>query len=265
VRIGIIGCGNMGEAIIRGILTANKRRKPAILCVDKNAKRLAYLGKKFGVRTSGNIKEAVRGAEVIVIAVKPQDLGLVLPQIKDVARGKLFISICAGITTKKLERFVSKVAFVRVMPNMPAQVRSGISAFSLGKHASRKDAKVVKTIFSSIGEVVEVKESLMDAVTAISGSGPAYFFFLVETLIRSARQLGISEKIARALAVETALGSALLLKETNLGAKALRKKITSKGGTTEAAFKVFKKRKLGAMLDAGFKAAAKRSKKLSSK
>ena len=265
MRIGIIGCGNMGEAIIRGILVANKGGNKNILCVDKNATRASYVGRKFGIRICRSIQEVFAGSEILIVAVKPQDVPSVLPQMKNAAKGKLLISICAGITTKALERHIPRVAFIRVMPNMPAQVGRGVSAFSLGAFATKRDSAIVKKIFSSIGEVVEVKESLMDAVTAISGSGPAYFFFLVEALLSSAQKMGIPKKIARVLAVETALGSALLLKDSKLDIVSLRKKITSKGGTTEAAFNVFKKKKLKSILDSGFRAAAQRSRKLSRK
>lgn len=262
MKIGIIGCGNMGEAILRAIITKNYTSRKNILVSDKDQKKVQAARLRYKASIASSNSELFKKCDVIILAIKPQDLGAVVQDIVTSLKKKLVISICAGITTKRLERCLGKIAVVRVMPNMPAQISQGVSAISLGKYAREKDKKVAISIFSCVGEVVEVKEQLLDAVTAISGSGPAYFFYLVENLIYAAVDLGIPHTIARRLAIKTALGSAMLLNQSKENPQALRKQVTSKGGTTEAAFKVFKRRALDRLLRRALRAAAKRSREL---
>ncbi len=286
MKVGIIGCGNMGQALLRGIITTGFSGKRNILVSDKDRKKTNSVRLRFKVDATNSNSELVKKSDVIILAVKPRDVDVVLHGIgkykydttskialshcrkqfsRDVIlplKGKLLISICAGLTTKRLEKYLGKVSVVRVMPNMPALISAGISAISLGKYATTRDRKLAVSILSCIGEAVEVKEQLMDAVTAISGSGPAYFFYLVEKLIDAAKELGISERIAQRLAIKTALGSAMLMNQLEVSPRTLRKKVSSKGGTTEAAFNVFRKKGLNKILGSAFKAAAKRSKQL---
>jgi len=262
VKVGIIGCGNMGQALLGAIIAKNYASRRNILCCDKDRNKLKALRSRFKVRTSASSSEVVQKCGLIILAVKPQDIDAVSKDLTFALKGKLIISICAGVTTKKLQRYLGKVSIVRVMPNMPAQISQGISAVSLGKYARKKDRRLAFSIFSCVGEVIEVREDLMDAVTAISGCGPAYFFYLVEKLIDTAKELGVSSHSAQRLAIKTALGSAMLMDQSTLTPQALRKKVSSRKGATEAAFSVFKKKRLGQVLTLGFKAAAKRSKQL---
>jgi len=266
MKIGIIGAGNMGEAILKGLLSGAKAYKPKDITVsDISSKRLRFLKERYGINITLYNEEAVESAGVIILAVKPKDINQAIIEIrKYIGRNKLIISIAAGIKISFIEkRLLDNVPVIRVMPNMPALVQKGISAFCAGKHAKSGHKKIAMEILSKIGDVVEVKEKAMDVVCAISGSGPAYFFFLIEELIAIGIKNGLSEEIARSLAIKTALGSSMLVSETKEEPADLRRRVTSKGGTTEAAFKVFKKEGLGKILEKGVTKAIKRSKELS--
>ena len=265
MKIGIIGCGNMGSALIQGMLGKKFAAKRDILASDRDRKRLNLARLKFGISLAGLNSGVFKQCDVVILAVKPQDIKAAVKDAPLPLRGKLVVSICAGITTKRLEKLLAKAAVVRVMPNMPAQIGQGISAISVGRYAKAGHKRLAKSIFSCVGEVVEIKESLMDAVTAISGSGPAYLFYLVEKLIDTAKELGIPHNIAQRLAIKTASGSTLLMNQSKAGPEVLRKQVTSKGGTTEAAFKVLKKRALGGIVRSAPFAAAKRSRQLRAK
>lgn len=264
MKIGIIGCGNMGQALVKGLLSKSLVCKRDILVSDKDKRKMRSLNLRFKVHLSKSNSDLVKKCNVVIIAVKPQDLNSLIAELDATIafKGKLIISICAGVSTKRLESYLGKVSVARVMPNMPAQISQGVSALCLGRYANAKDKRIALSIFSCIGQVVELKEKLMDEVTAISGSGPAYFFYLTETLIKAAKRMGIPERIAAKLAVQTALGSALLMQQCAESPQDLRIKVTSKGGTTEAAFNVFTKKGLNKILYLGFRAAAKRSSQL---
>lgn len=268
MQLGIIGCGNMGEAILRGILAKKLVGSKTIICSDKNKEKLKQLNARYGVTITESNRKLVEECDVLLIAVKPQDINTVLQDIKlsnppSLLKNKLIISICAGIKTAQLEKKLGKASVIRAMPNIGAQISQAISAVTSGKYATEENRKTSRGIFSCIGEVVELKEALFDAVTAVSGSGPAYFFYLAENLIRAAEEFGIPLPIARKLAVQTAIGSAGLMEHSGKDPQALRREVTSPGGTTEAAFTIFNKYKLDKILASGFKAAAARSKQLS--
>ena len=262
MKIGIIGCGNMGQALLAGLSAKAYTSRKNIFCCDKDKNKINSIRLRFKVSVTSSNNDLVKKSDVIILAVKPQDVNALLRDMVSPIAGKLLISICAGISTQRLQRCLGKVSVVRVMPNMPAQILQGISAISLGKYATTRDKKVAVSIFSCIGDVVEVEEKLMDAVTAISGSGPAYFFHLTENLIDTAKELGIPEPIAQRLAIKTALGSAMLMGQAKENPQILRGRVTSKGGTTEAAFNVFRRKGLDKILALAFKAAARRSKQL---
>jgi len=254
----------MAEALIKGV------KGHAISASDVRKSRLNYLKKEYRVKTFSSNKELVRQADIIILAVKPQSIKGVLKEVSGrthgsaPTQGKLFISIAAGITIKSIEKFLGgKTAVIRVMPNTPALINAGISVLAKGRYAKTNHLNKARKIFLSVGKVIIMKENKINAVTAISGSGPAYFFYLVECLIKTGVKLGLKKKDARALAIETALGSVKLIKASKLSAQELRKRVTSKGGTTEAAFKVFKKNKLDSIIEAAVKSAAKKSKELS--
>jgi len=255
--IGIIGGGNMGEALVKGLYT-----KHAVHVCETNAPRVKYLKAKYKGVVLGDLK-VVEAASVIILAVKPQDMELLLKQIP-VGKNKLFISIAAGLTTKFFEKHLgSKARVVRAMPNMPALIGEGITAISVGRYATSADVKTAEKILQTIGQAVIVKESMIDAVTAVSGSSPAYVFLFVEQWISAAKKLGFDQNQAKQLVYKTLLGSAHLLEKSPFDAAELRVKVTSKGGTTQAAMDVFSKGKFDQLIYKALSAAKKRAKELS--
>ncbi len=269
MKIGIIGCGNMGEAILDGIVSEGRALPRDIVVSDVDSAKLNRVKSVYKVDVTFNSSTVAKQSDVIIVAVKPQDISPALSAISGcLDKKKLLISIAAGVTIKRICSILGQGApIVRVMPNMSVLIKMGFSAFSLSKGARGNSAKaarrITREIFGSIGDVVEVKENDLNAITAISGSGPAYFFYLVEVLIKSGVKLGLTRDTAKKAALKTAIGSAELLCRSGDDPSVLRKKVTSKGGTTEAAFKVFKKRRLEEIMHSGVKAAKERSKELS--
>jgi len=264
-KIGIIGCGNMGQAIMSRICSIVKPSQ--ILASDTDARKRRSVRRRFGiVSTDDNILVA-ESADIILLAIKPQTMDALLREIACVVtKDKIVISIAAGVTTARIEHVLGKgrVPVVRAMPNMPAIVGEAISAVCRGRYATRSHLLSAKKMLSSIGETVEVEERYMDAVTAVSGSGPAYFFYLMESMIESAVSLGLKSKTARRLVVKTALGSARIAAVLGEDAASLRKRVASRGGTTEAALRVFESRYFKKILREAIRKAALRSKQLSS-
>ena len=263
-RLGVIGCGNMGAALLRGIVGARVVPPERVLCSDAAAARARALARSLKVRAARSNAELTRASDVIVLAVKPQQMAEVLAEIRPhLTHRPLLISIAAGIRSGWIERRTGGAApVVRVMPNTPALVGAGISAVAPGRRATAGHLKTAERILGAVGEVIRVPERWMDAVTAVSGSGPAYFFHLMEQMARAGTELGLQPEVARRLVLATASGTAALAARGEDPA-ALRAQVTSKGGTTEAAFRVFDKARLGKTLRAGIFAAAKRSKELS--
>lgn len=252
--ISIIGAGNMGMAIASGI-------KERVLISDQDASKLRAIKRK-NISTARNNIDLVRQSNIIILAVKPQDIKSVLEEIKPYAKEKLIISIAAGITTLFIEKALGRARVIRVMPNMPAMVGKGISAIASGRFAEDEDVKTAFRIFSGLGEVVEVKEKMMNAVTALSGSGPAYYFLFTHLLAKAGEANGLERDLAYKLARATFIGAAEIIKSKNLPIEELIKKVASKGGTTEAALKVFKQKKLGAIIKKAAKSASRKSSNL---
>ncbi|NQT47228.1 MAG: pyrroline-5-carboxylate reductase [Candidatus Omnitrophica bacterium] len=263
-RIGIIGCGNMGEALIRGILSRGLVNKRDIFVHDLRKSRVSLMKRCYGVKTKPSSNDLIKSCQTIIVAVKPQNIGLLLTHARAVLnKTKLLISIAAGVDINSLFHLSGgHTQITRVMPNMPALVGSGVSALAFSRGVKPGKKKLARSIFGSVGEVIEVKEDLLDAVTAISGSGPAYFFYLVEVLLKYGLDAGIKRADAQKLAVYTALGSGEALAKTGISAEKLRSMVTSKRGTTEAAFKVFKRYGLGKTLKQGIRAAERRARQL---
>lgn len=264
-KIGMIGCGNMGEAILNAIILNKIAHAKDMLVSDVESTRLDSIKKKYGVNVTFNNSNVAKASDTVILAVKPQEVNAALLEISEsLDDSKLIISIAAGVTIKRITKTIgSKTTVIRVMPNMPALIKKGFSAISYPKGTEKKAAELAIRIFSAIGDVVEVKEKDLDAITAISGSGPAYYFYITELLIKAGIKLGLKKDTATRAALKTALGSAELLEKMGEDPSVLRKRVTSKGGTTEAAFKVFKKKKLESIVLTGIKAAKKRSKELS--
>lgn len=263
MTIGVIGCGNMGSALIGGMLNRRFIAPGRLTAWDPDAGRLRRVRRAFHIDSARSNREVAR-ANLILLAVKPQQVEEVLRRIAPhLSHRPLLVSIAAGISTRFIERRIKdSVPVVRVMPNTPALVGSGVSAVAKGRFALARDLRLIKRIFSCVGEVVEVPERWMDAVTAVSGSGPAYFFYLMEELIQAGVGLGLPPKAAAALVLATAVGAAKLAVSSGESPALLRARVTSKGGTTEAAFRVFARGKLGKVLRAGVRAACARSREL---
>jgi len=262
MKLGIIGCGNMGSALAEGIVSKKVLPFNNIYISDKQAQKTKALNRKFGIRMSSN-SDIVKKANVIVLAVKPQAAVEVLSSLESLIDAqKHIISVMAGISIARIETFLKKkTAVTRAMPNMAALVGKSITCISHNGHV--KDKTFVQKLFSSIGEVMEIDEKHIDAVTAISGSGPAYFFYVAECLIGAAIKLGIQKDKATKLAMATLVGSGAVMDVLKLHPAILRGQVTSKRGTTEAALEVLKSKGLEKVITAAVKAAQAKSKELS--
>ena len=241
-----LGAGNMAEALVAGLLACNRWPREHLMVTDVAAERRELFTRKYGVQVLADNAAAVPHAEIVVLAVKPQVLPEVLAGIRaTLPRNALVISIAAGVTTTKIENALGNgVRVVRAMPNTPALVGCGIAAICPGLHATPRDLESAENLFSATGEVVRVDEKEMDAVTAISGSGPAYVFYLMEAMLEAARQLGLSTAVARKLVYVTVKGAAELILRHDVPPEELRRRVTSKGGTTAAAMEVKERRQV---------------------
>ena len=238
-NITFVGAGNMAEALISGFLKSGLVSKSRVTAADVKGSRLSYLKKKYGIRTERSNRKAVEKANIIFLSVKPQQMqGVLLDISLSVRKPQLVISLAAGITTKFIEKYL-RAAVVRSMPNTPALVGEGAIAVSKGRWASAKDLATAKKLFLAVGTVVSLKEKDLNAVTAISGSGPAYVFYLAEAIEKAGVRLGLSKDVSAGLSKQTIYGAGKLLKQSDLNSSALRKMVTSPGGTTEAAIKHF--------------------------
>ena len=236
--VGLIGAGQMAEAIARAMLEADLASADALFASDPSEERREVF-RSLGARVTDDNLAVAGECRVLIMAVKPQDLEQVLPQIGGALGSEhLLITICAGCPTKLFEAAAAApVRVVRAMPNLPMRVRMGATALCAGRHAKAADMTLAAEIFGAAGIAVVVEESLMNAVTAVSGSGPAYFYFLAEVLIEAGRREGLSADTARQLAIQTARGAAEMMAVEDAPPEALRRNVTSKGGTTEAAFR----------------------------
>ncbi len=261
MNIGMIGGGNMGEALINGLWKKNT----IFVCEQDKAKMKRLTARYKSVAST--VEEIANNCSVIILAVKPQDMGVVLDGLKTVIRSKhLVISIAAGITSQYFEkRLGAKTRVVRAMPNMPAQIGHGITALSKGRFATAADLKKAAVLLRSVGRTVVVEENLMDAVTAVSGSGPAYVFLFAECMMKAAQSLGLTRNVARELVNETLFGSAQQLKVLGDDPAELRARVTSKGGTTQAALEVFAQSRIDRIFQDALTAAKNRSRALNVK
>lgn len=264
MHLSILGGGNMGGALVAGLLAAKSVPPRQVTVTDLDTARLSGLKKRFGIRTTQDNRAAVSKADVIVLCVKPQQMVGVLEELAGkIGRGSLVISVAAGVRTDRIETILGKVPVIRVMPNTPALLRAGALVFSLGAHAKPRHETVAKKILSALGRVWKVPESQMDAVTALSGSGPAYVFYLAECLAAAGVSLGLAPEMAENLARQTVYGAGRMLAETVETAGELRRRVTSPGGTTEAALNVLVGLDLAGTFKKALTAASRRSKELS--
>jgi pyrroline-5-carboxylate reductase len=260
--LAIIGAGVMGETLLSGLIRAG-RKVDELLVGERRPERAAELEERYGVTVLGNA-EAAEKADTVALVVKPQDMEDLLKEIAPVVRpGKLVVSLAAGITTAFLESHLpAGVAVVRVMPNTPALVDEGMAAISRGSHCDEEHLVEAEALMDSIGKVIRVPEKQQDAVTAISGSGPAYIFFVVEAMIEAGVHLGLPRATAAELVVQTVVGSAKLLRETGEHPTVLREQVTSPAGTTAAAIRQLEDHKVRAAFLVALEAARDRSRAL---
>lgn len=242
--LAVIGAGNMAEAILRGLSASPAGRTARAVVADLRADRLAELREKYSLRVAAGNVEAVVDADVVLLSVKPQNVEGVASELAGrLPPAAFLLSIVAGFSTDTLEaRFGSGLRVVRAMPNTPAFVGAGITALCAGRHANGGDKELAERIFGTVGQVVWVKEARMDAVTAVSGSGPAYVCYFLEAMLEAAARMGLPPEEARKLALVTVAGTIRLLDETGQDPAEARARVTSKNGATEAALKVLSDR-----------------------
>jgi pyrroline-5-carboxylate reductase len=260
--LAILGAGVMGETVLSGLLRAGWHADQ-IVATDRRLERQHELTARYGIKMLENT-EAVAEAETVILVVKPQDMSDLLKEIAQAIKpGTLVVSLAAGVDTTFIEsRLPEGVAVVRVMPNTPAQVDEGMAAISPGSHSTQDHLDRVTEILSATGRVITVPERYQDAVTAISGTGPAYLFFVVEAMIEAGVHLGLPRDTATELVVQTMLGSAKLLRETGEHPTVLRERVTSPGGTTAAAVRELEDHKVRAAFLRAMEAARDRSREL---
>ena len=260
--IALLGVGKLGEALLSGLLRSGLPAA-SVLAAERHAERAAEIAERYGVRTPSP-EEATAQADVVLLVVKPQDMRALLGEIAPHVRPEtLVVSMAAGITSALVEELLpAGTHVVRVMTNTPVFVDEAMSAISAGSHATGEHLQVVEDLLSPVGKVVRVPESQQDAVTALSGSGPAYFFFLVEAMIDAGILLGLPRAVAAELIVQTAVGSARMLRESGEHPVLLREAVTSPGGTTISAIRTMEDHGVRAALLAAIEAARDRSREL---
>ena len=260
--VAVLGAGKIGEALLSGLLSAG-RSADDLLFTERYPERAAELTKRYGVRAVNTVAAADE-ADVLVVAVKPQDIEPLLDELAPVIKpDTLVVSLCAGLPTKLYERRLpAGTPVVRVMPNTPMLVGEAMSAISAGRSASPSHLALVEELLSSVGRVARVPESQQDAVTALSGSGPAYFFFLVEAMIDAGILLGLPRAVATELIIQSAIGAAKMLRESGEHPVTLREAVTSPAGTTISAIRELENHAVRAALLAAIEAARDRSQEL---
>jgi pyrroline-5-carboxylate reductase len=253
----------MAEAMIGGLLSGQVCSAESIWATDPVAERQDHLKRQFGIRVGSANREAVAWADVVVLAVKPQTLQVVLSGLGSSLAHALVISIVAGVTIQSIaEQMAGAMRVVRAMPNTPALVREGMTALALGGAVSEDDSRMARTVFEAVGRVVLVEERLMDAVTGLSGSGPAYVFLAIESLADGGVKMGLPRQVAELLAAQTVLGAARLVLESGMHPAQLKDRVASPGGTTIAGLYQLEQGRFRATLMSAVEAATIRSKEL---
>ncbi len=232
-KVGFVGVGNMGEALLSGIIHGNLCKAEQILCSDIKLERLRTIQERYGVKGTSDNVEVVKRSDILILAIKPQIMKIVVEEMAEfLDLSKLIISIAAGISLDAIESCARKeLKLIRVMPNICVSVREGVSAISRGRHAREEDLMIAKMIFESVGKSLFVDEYLLDAVTGLSGSGPAYIFLIVDALADAGVKVGLSRNDSLLLASQTVLGAAKMLIETGEHPARLKDLVTSPGGT----------------------------------
>jgi len=267
IELGILGAGNMAEAIARGVIISGLLQPTNILASDVSLARRDLFTQHLGIRAIDDNREVARQSRTILLSVKPQHMAQVLAGIGPIFDPDgMLISIAAGISSKFIETHLGGARnwrVIRTMPNTPMLVGEGMVALARGRHATEADAAWARKMFQAAADVIEVSEEKLDAVTAISGSGPAYFFYLVEQMIRAGTELGLTPEEARQLAIKTSVGAAKMLSTSSDSPEELRRKVTSPGGTTQAAITYLQGHDAAVIITEAIQAAAARSRELS--
>ncbi|MCX8082841.1 MAG: pyrroline-5-carboxylate reductase [bacterium] len=261
--IGIIGCGNMGSILIDAIVSTGLYPPSSVYVSDVRKQNVNKIKKKFGVLSSDN-RNLTEKSDIIIIAVKPNNVKDVISEIKDILTpSKVIISIAAGLSTEKIEKIIGKKAIpiIRVMPNINVKVKAGIIAYCNGRYA-KKYCKIVEDIFSPLGIVLKLPERMFDTITAISGSGPGFLFYIAETIQKIAEEKHLTRKQSALIVKYLFYGSAKMLFDTGIEPAILKSMVTSPGGTTLAGLEVFEKEKFPSLLKRVIERAEKRSKEL---
>jgi pyrroline-5-carboxylate reductase len=263
-KIGFIGAGNMAEALIKGLISKRIVDPENISASDVSAQRLNHVGKNYGIKIVTDNRNLISRNDIIILAVKPGDVYPVLDEIRDQLNSrKVLVSIAAGVRLSKIEKRLKRGSrVVRVMPNTPALILEAASALSKGKFATDKDLDCAKALFDAVGETAIVKEELMDAVTGLSGSGPAYIFMIIEALSDAGVKVGLNRELAQSLTIQTLIGAAKLVKESGKHPGRLKDMVASPGGTTIAGIHALEKGRLRGILMDAVEAATRRSKEL---
>ena len=252
----------MGEALVSGLLGAGWDPGDLALCV-RRADRAEDLAARTGCRVSLDIAESIAGSDVVVVAVKPRDVAVVVKALDGVVEDtQVIISLAAGVTTQTYESVLGTVPVVRAMPNTPALVREGVTGIAAGNHAGVDQLEVAREVLGAVGSVRIMEETLMDAVTAVSGTGPAYVFLLAEALTEAAMREGLPRDVAESFVHQTIRGAGHLLTETGKSPARLRHEVTSPGGTTAAAMHVLEEKGFRALVEDAVRAAAERAREL---
>lgn len=265
-RIAVLGAGNMGRALLRGMLKADWAKPQSLVATSRRPERAAELSKELGIDAHTDNLRAAKWADVIVLGVKPQILPQIMAEIAPaVDEGDVIISIAAGVHTASIEAALPGASVVRTMPNLPVTVEAGATAIAMGKRARPEHAAVARAVFESVGIVVEVDEYLMDAVTGLSGTGPMYVFQFIEGLSDAGVKVGLSRDVANALVLQTVLGAAKMALETQEHPARLKDRVTSPGGTAITALHTMERGGLRAILIDAVEAATNRSEELGRK
>ena len=259
--IGFIGAGNMATALISGLINSDQSASK-IIASSPEQEHLAKLSKDFGIKTTNNNLEIVDNADIVILAVKPNILQAVIDEIKDVATDKdiLVISIAAGVKIEKIEsQLGSPMRVIRAMPNTPASIMEGVTAICANSNAQSNDIENAKLLFECVGKIAHINEKDIDIFTALIGSGPAYVFYLIESLLDSSKNLHLSEKEKKSLLASMISGAANLVLNSDESPNVLRKKVTSPGGVTQTAIEEFETEGLKEILSKSMIAAEKKS------
>jgi pyrroline-5-carboxylate reductase len=263
MKFGFLGFGKMASALVEGMIQGKCYQPEDICVINRHPENLEKTIQKAGVRSAPSAKILVEQSQVVILATKPADALPALREVRQYFNGRLLISVAAGISLEKLQEAAGhRTRIVRAMPNTPSLIRKGATAYALGDHATQQDATITEEIFSAVGLTFRVKEAALDAVTGLSGSGPAYVFTFIEALADGGVTMGLPRDIALDLAIQTVMGSAQMIRETHLHPAELREMVASPGGTTMAALETLEAKGFRYTVMSAVRAAAERAREI---